>query len=69
MGIRKCLPIDKKVVFFKQSSKPSNSRETKTFLKGLERINQGSEYPGFSTRLYNNFSKETFLSQRFLSNW
>ena len=43
MGIRKCSPIDKKVVLHKQSSKRSNSRKTKTFLKGLEKINQGSE--------------------------
>ena len=48
MGTRKCSPIDKKIVLHKQSSKRSNSRKTKTFLKGLEKINQGSEYPGFS---------------------
>ena len=60
MGIRKCSPIDKKVVLHKQSSKRSNSRKTKTFLKGLEKINQGSEYPGFSRWLCNSFSKETF---------
>ena len=46
MGIRKCSPINKKVVLFKQSSKRSNRRETKLFLKGLEKINLGSEYPG-----------------------
>ena len=60
MGTRKCSPIDKKVVLHKQSSKRSNSRKTKTFLKGLEKINQGSEYPGFSRWLCNSFSKETF---------
>ena len=61
MGIRKCSPIDKKVVLYKQSSKRSNSRKTKTFLvKGLEKINQGSEYPGFSRWLCSSFSKETF---------
>ena len=60
MGIRKCSPIDKKVVLHKQSSKLSNSRKTKTFLKGLEKINQGSEYPGFSRWLCNSFSKESF---------
>ena len=48
MGIRKCSPIDKKVVFHKQSFKRSNSRKTKTFLKGLKKINQGSVYRGFS---------------------
>ena len=60
MGIIKFSPIDKKVVLFKQSSKRSNSRKTKTLLKGLEKINQGSEYPGFSRWLCNTFSKETF---------
>ena len=60
MGIRKCSPIDKKVVLQKQSSKRSNSRKTKTFLKGLEKVNQGSEYPGFSRWFCNSFSKETF---------
>ena len=60
MGVRKCSPIDKKVDLHKQSSKSSNSRKTKTFLKGLEKINQGSEYPGFSRWLCNSFSKETF---------
>ena len=59
MRFRKCSPIDKKVVLVKQSSKHSNSRKTKTFLKGLEKINQGSEYPGFSRWLCNTFSKET----------
>ena len=59
-GIRKCLPIDKKVVLFKTSSKRYNSRETKTLLEGLEKINQGSEYPGFSRWLCNTLSKETF---------
>ena len=58
--LKKCSPIDKKVVPLKQSSKRSNSRKTKTFLKGLEKINQGSEYPGFSRWLCNTFSKETF---------
>ena len=60
MGIRKCSLIDKKVVLHKQSSKRSSSRKTKTFLKGLEKINRGSEYPGFSRWLCNSFSKETF---------
>ena len=60
MEIRKCSPTDKKVVLLKQSFKRSNSRKTKTFLKGLEKINQGSEYPGFSRWLCNTFSKETF---------
>ena len=60
MKIGKCSPIDKKVVLHKQSSKRSNRRKTKTFLKGLEKINQGSEYPGFSRWLCNSFSKETF---------
>ena len=41
MGIRKCSPIDKKVVLHKQSSERSHSRKTTTFLKGLEKINQG----------------------------
>ena len=60
MGIRTCSPTDKKVVLLEQSFKLSNSRKTKTFLKGLEKINQGSEYPGFSRWLCNTFSKETF---------
>ena len=60
MGIRKCSPIDKKVVLVKQSSKRSNSSKIKIFLKDLEKINQGSEYPGFSRWLCNAFSKETF---------
>ena len=60
MGLRKCLPIDKKVALFKQNSKRSNSRETKTFLEGLEKINQRSEYPGFSRWLCNTLSKENF---------
>ena len=61
MGVRKCSPIDKKVLLHKQSSKSSNSRKTKTFLKNLEKINQGSEYPGFSKRLRNSFSiKDSF---------
>ena len=60
MRIRKCSPIDKKVILHKQSSKRSHSRKTKTFLKGLEKINQGSEYPGFSRWVCNSFSKETF---------
>ena len=66
MGIRKCSPIDKKVVLLKQSSKRSNSRKTKTFLKGLEEINQGSEYPGFRRWLCNTFSKETFSIKDFI---
>ena len=37
-GIRKGSPIDKKVVLYKQSSKRSNSRNTKTFLKGLKKL-------------------------------
>ena len=68
MGIRKYSPIDEKIVFHKQSSKRSNSRKTITFLKGLEKINQGSEHPGFSRWLCNSFSEETFWNQRFLSN-
>ena len=60
MGIRKCLPTDKKVALLKQSSKRSNNRKTKTFHKELEKINQGSRYPGFSRCLCNTFSKETF---------
>ena len=36
MGTRKCSPIDKKVLLHKQSSKRSNSRKTKTFLKHLK---------------------------------
>ena len=63
MGIRKCSPIHKKVVLHKRSSKRSNSRKTKTFLKGLEKINQRSEYPGFSRWLCNSFSKETFSNK------
>ena len=59
MGIRKCSPIDKKVVLHKQSSKRSSSRKTKTFLKGLEKINRGSEYPGFSRWLCNSFQSKT----------
>ena len=55
MGIRKCSPIDKKVVLHKQSSKRSNSRKTKTFRKGLEKINQGSESLGFNRWLCNSF--------------
>ena len=61
MGIRKCSLIEKKVFLFKQSSKSSNSRKAKTFLKGLEKINQGSDYPGFGRRLRNTISKETIL--------
>ena len=60
MEIRKCSPTDKKVVLLKQSSKRSNSLKTKTFLKGLEKNNQGSKYPGFSRWLCNTVSKETF---------
>ena len=60
MGIRTCSPIDKKVVFLKQSSKRSNSRKTETFLKGLGKVNQESEYPGFSRWICNTFSKDTF---------
>ena len=63
--IRKCSPTEKKVVLLKQSSKCSNSRKTKTFLKGLEEINQGSEYPRFSRWLCNTFSKETFSIKDF----
>ena len=40
MGIGKYSPIDKKIVCFKQSPKCSNSSETKTFLKGLKKVNQ-----------------------------
>ena len=43
MRIRKCLSIDKKIVLLKQSSKRFNSRKAKTFLKDLEKINQGRE--------------------------
>ena len=68
MRIRKCSPIDKKVVLLKQSSKRSNSRKTKTFLKGLEEINQGSEYPGFRRWLCNNLFKGNLFNQRFHSN-
>ena len=50
MGITKCSPIDKKVDLHEQSSKRTTSRKTKTFLKGLEKINQGSEYTGFRVR-------------------
>ena len=32
----------------------------KTFFKGLEKINQGSGYPGFSRWLCKTLSKETF---------
>ena len=60
MGIRKCSLIDKKVALHKQSSKRFNSRKTKTFPKGWEKINQESEYPGFSRWLCNSFSKESF---------
>ena len=59
-GIRKCSPIDKKVFLYKQSSKRSNSRKTKTFVKGLENINHESDYPGFSRWLCNSFSKQIF---------
>ena len=65
MAIRKCSPIDKKVVLHKQSSKRSNSGKTKTFLKGLEKINQGSEYPEFNRWLFNSLSKETFSKTPF----
>ena len=34
MGIRKCSPTDKEVLLNKKSSKRSNRRMTKTFLKG-----------------------------------
>ena len=40
IGIRKYTPIDKKIVCFKQTPKCSNSSETKTFLKGLKKVNQ-----------------------------
>ena len=55
MGIKKCLPIDKKAVLHKQSFQRSDSRKAKTFLKVLEKINQGSDYPGF-TLLHENFA-------------
>ena len=61
MGIRKCSLTEKKVVLCKQSSKRSNSRKAKTFLKGLEKINQGSHYPGFGRRLRNTISNEATL--------
>ena len=38
MGIRKCSPIDKKFILFKQSSKRPNSKETKTFLKTWKKL-------------------------------
>ena len=60
MGIRTCSPTDKKVVLLEQSFKLSNSRKTKTFLKGLEKIKQWSKCSGFSRWLCNTFSKETF---------
>ena len=58
--LENCSPTDKKVVLLKQSSKHSNSRKAKTFLKDLGKNNQGSECPGFSRWLCNTFSKETF---------
>ena len=41
LGIRKCWPTDKKAVLLKRSSKHSNSKKTKTFLKVFEKIKPG----------------------------
>ena len=60
MGIKKSVPIDKKIILVKKYSRCSFSRKIETFCRSLNESNTGSQKFGHSKRIQNSISFKTF---------
>ena len=60
VGIKKGSPIDKKIILFKKCSRRPISRKIETFCRSVDENNTGSQNFGYSKRIQNSISFETF---------
>ena len=60
VGIKKCSPIDKKIILVKKYSRRSSSRKIETFCWTLDENKTGSQSFGHSKKIQNSISFKTF---------